>query len=48
MFREGLSLALGREPDFKVVGQFGSCVEALPVCARAGQRLFCLISIPAE
>ena len=31
MFREGLSLALGREPGFKVVGQVGSCVEALAV-----------------
>lgn len=31
MFREGLSHCLEKEPDFRVVGDFGSCTEALSV-----------------
>src|SRR6266566_5805316 len=35
MFREGLARALGKEPDFEVVGQCVSASEALPMLGSA-------------
>jgi two-component system nitrate/nitrite response regulator NarL len=42
MFRQGIAWALEREPDFKVVGQFGSSVDALAALHRSGAAIVLL------
>lgn len=42
MFRQGLARVLEKESGFKVVGQFGSCAEALEVLNESGATMVLL------
>ena len=42
MFRQALASVLGKEPDFKVVGQFGSSAEALAALGHSGATMVLL------